>query len=75
MKSTHVIDQDPVLHGPPFERNPGNRVEDVRVLVLKVVWVGDLARSPDALVGRVVDLGCEPTMQILVSPIVDELEE
>lgn len=60
MTNVNVVEEDVVLHGPDLETNGSHRLEVGWVLVLKVVWVLDLARSPDTLVGWVVYVWCGP---------------
>lgn len=55
-----VVEQNVALHGPDLETNGTHGLKIGWGLVLEVVGVGDLAGSPRALVGRVVNHGGRP---------------
>src|SRR5690606_18328207 len=50
-----VVKENVLVHGPKLKAYSTNGLEIGRSLVLIVVWVGDLAGSPDTLVGGVVN--------------------
>lgn len=53
-----VVEEDIILHGPDLETDGSHWLQVGGVLVLEVVWVLDLARSPNTLVGWVVYVWC-----------------
>lgn len=55
-----VVEKDILLHGPDLVADGTNGLKVGGVLVLEVVGVLDLAGSPDALVGRVVNVRSRP---------------
>ena len=60
-----VVEEDVVLHGPDLEANSAHGLKVGGVLVLVVVGVGDLARSPGALVVGVVNERSAPDALVL----------
>jgi len=66
VSNVDVIEQDVFGHGPKLNTDTANLVEAGNWgEILEEVGIGDLARSPDSLVGRVVDEGGAPLALII----------